>query len=73
VFNAQAGAEAVGHPTTKSWLRWQTQATSATAGGQVGLMRRLAVHPRIAQALAAATPDLRRSIKLPGQPTARLR
>jgi len=58
VFNAQAGAEADGHPTTKSWLRWQTQATSATAGGQVGLMRRLAVHPRIAQALAAATISL---------------
>jgi hypothetical protein len=54
-FNAQSGSEADGHPTTKSWLRWQTRATNAAAGGQVWWMRRLAVHPRIARALGDAT------------------
>src|SRR5205823_5247116 len=34
------------------WLRWQTRVTTAAAAGTVGWMRRLAVHPVIAQALA---------------------
>jgi hypothetical protein len=53
-FNAQAGSGADGHPTTRSWLRWQARTTGAAASGQVWWMRRLAVHPRIARALAAA-------------------
>jgi hypothetical protein len=53
-FNAQSGSADDGHPTTKSWLRWQTRSTSAAASGQVWWMRRLAVHPRIAEALATA-------------------
>jgi hypothetical protein len=54
VFNAQSGSADDGHPTTKSWLRWQTRSTGAAASGQVWWMRRLAVHSRIAAALAAA-------------------
>lgn len=52
-FAAQAGCEADGQPTAKSWLRWQTRISSAAAGGAVGWMRRLAGHARIAASLAA--------------------
>ncbi len=51
-FNAQAGSEADGHPTTKSWLRSQTRITNAAAGADLAWMRRLAMHPQIAAALA---------------------
>ncbi len=57
-FNARDGSAADGHPTTKSWLRWQTGVTGAAAGAQVGWMRRLAVHAQIALALAGATISL---------------
>jgi Domain of unknown function (DUF222)/HNH endonuclease len=53
-FSAQDAQVADGHPTTKSWLRWQTRATSGAAGAAVGWMRRLAAHPRVAAALAGA-------------------
>jgi hypothetical protein len=52
-FNAQGGFEADGQPTAKTWLRWQTQITTGAAGGAVGWMRRLAVHPRVTSALGA--------------------
>ena len=38
----------------RTWLRWQTQVTSAGAGAATGWMKRLAVHPRVLAALAAA-------------------
>ncbi len=52
-FNSQDASVADGHPTTKSWLRWQTRVTSGAAGAEVGWMRRLVAHPRVAAALAA--------------------
>jgi hypothetical protein len=52
-FSAQAGFEADGQATAKTWLRWQTQVTTGAAGGAVGWMRRLAVHPRAGAALEA--------------------
>ncbi len=52
-FTAQDAPVADGHPTTKSWLRWQTRVTQGAAGAEVGWMRRLAAHPRVAAALAA--------------------
>jgi Domain of unknown function (DUF222) len=50
-FNAQAGYEADGQATARTWLRWQTQVTAGAAGGAMGWMRRLAVHPRVSAAL----------------------
>jgi Domain of unknown function (DUF222) len=52
-FTAQAGCEADGHGTAKSWLRWQAQLTSGAAGAQVRWMRCLTVHPRVAAALSS--------------------
>jgi hypothetical protein len=52
-FTAQDAPVADGHPTTKSWLRWQTRVTAGAAGAEVGWMRRLAAHPRVSAALAA--------------------
>ncbi len=52
-FTAQDAPVADGHPTAKSWLRWQTRVTAGAAGAEVGWMRRLAAHPRVAAALAA--------------------
>jgi Domain of unknown function (DUF222) len=52
-FTAQSGSEADGHPTTKSWLRWQTRVTSGSAAGDMAWMRRLALHRHVAAALAA--------------------
>jgi hypothetical protein len=52
-FNAQGGFEADGQPTIRTWLRWQTQITSAASYGAAGWMRRLAVHPRVCAALGA--------------------
>jgi hypothetical protein len=53
-FNAQGGFEADGQATVRTWLRWQTQITNAASYGATGWMRRLAVHPRVTAALAAA-------------------
>ena len=53
-FNAQAGFEGDGQATIRAWLRWQTQVTGAGAGAAAGWMKRLAVHPRVLAALAAA-------------------
>jgi hypothetical protein len=53
-FAAQDASVADGHPTAKSWLRWQTRATDDAAGAAVSWMRRLAAHPRVSAALAAA-------------------
>jgi Domain of unknown function (DUF222) len=53
-FNAQGGFEADGQPTVRTWLRWQTQITNGAAYAAAGWMRRLAVHPRVSGALAAA-------------------
>jgi hypothetical protein len=51
-FAAQDGYEDDGQGSARMWLRWQTRVTQAAAAGAVGWMRRLAVHPVIAQALA---------------------
>src|SRR5580704_4630745 len=51
-FTAQDGAAADGHPTTRSWLRWQTRVTPAAAGGETAWMKRLARHRHVAAALA---------------------
>ena len=50
-FTAQDGYEDDGQGSARMWLRWQTRVTKAAAAGVVGWMRRLAVHPVIAQAL----------------------
>jgi len=50
-FTAQDGYEDDGQGSARMWLRWQTRVTKAAAAGAVGWMRRLAVHPVIAQAL----------------------
>jgi hypothetical protein len=54
-FTAQAGAEADGHQSSKSWLRWQTQVSPGAATGAMGWMRRLNAHPLVAEALTAGT------------------
>src|SRR5262249_19901244 len=51
-FTAQDGYEDDGQGSARMWLRWQTRVTGAAAAGAVGWMRRLAVHPVIAAALA---------------------
>jgi hypothetical protein len=51
-FDAGGGHQADGHPTARSWLRWQTGLTHGAAAGAVGWMRRLAAHPGVAAALA---------------------
>lgn len=53
-FNARGVFEDDGARSAKSWLVWQTDVTKAAAGGAIGWMKRLAVHPQIAGALAAA-------------------
>jgi hypothetical protein len=53
-FNAQGGFEADGQSTIRAWLRWQTQTTRGGAGAAADWMKRLAVHPRVLAALAAA-------------------
>jgi Domain of unknown function (DUF222) len=50
-FTVQDGYEDDGQGSARMWLRWQTRVTKAAAAGAVGWMRRLAVHPVIAQAL----------------------
>jgi hypothetical protein len=51
-FNADAGYQDDGHPSTRSWLKWQARLTAGAAAGAVWWMRRLAAHPGIAAALA---------------------
>src|SRR5215470_7350251 len=51
-FTAQDGYGDDGQGSARVWLRWQTRVTTAAAAGAVGWMRRLAVHPVIAAALA---------------------
>ncbi len=53
-FTAQDASVADGQPTTRSWLRWQTRVTLSAASAEVGWMKRLAAHPRVAAALAAS-------------------
>ena len=53
-FAGQGGFEDDGHGTARTWLKWQTQVTTSAAAGAVGWARRLAAHPVIGQALAAA-------------------
>ena len=52
-FTSARGFEddAAGGP--RSWLRWQTRVTTATAADAVGWMERLVVHPAVAAAMAA--------------------
>jgi hypothetical protein len=50
-FTAHDGYEDDGQGSARMWLRWQTRVTKAAAVGAVGWMRRLTVHPVIAQAL----------------------
>ncbi len=52
-FNSQGACEADGQGTTRAWLHWQTRITRGAAGASVAWMKRLAVHPRVAAALAA--------------------
>ena len=54
VFTAQDGYQADGHYGPKSWLRAFTKITPGAAGAAAGWARRLAAHPVIAAALAAA-------------------
>jgi len=53
-FHAQDGSAGDGHGSTRTWLRWQTQLTGGAASDAIGWMRRLAAHPAVADALAAA-------------------
>ena len=41
-----------GHGSPRMWLSWQTQATRRAAANQVGWMKRLQAHQRVASALA---------------------
>src|SRR5215472_13484334 len=50
-FDAGNGHEDDGSRSSRTWLMWQTQVTSATATGSMGWMRRLRAHPVIARAL----------------------
>ncbi len=52
-FGGQRGFEDDGQGSAGAWLRWQTRVTRAAAAGAVGWARRLAVHPAVADALAA--------------------
>ncbi len=52
-FDVGGGYELDGQRTARSWLRWQTQITSAAAGWATGWVQRLAAHPEVWGALAA--------------------
>jgi hypothetical protein len=52
-FVAQAGPEADGHVSARSWLAWQTRVTRGAAAGAIGWMRRLSAHRPVASALAS--------------------
>ncbi|MGO9294322.1 MAG: hypothetical protein ACLP52_10695, partial [Streptosporangiaceae bacterium] len=53
-FTAGQGFEEDGQGSARTWLKWQTRITGAAAAGAVGWMRRLAAHPAVRDALAAA-------------------
>jgi hypothetical protein len=53
-FAGQAAYEDDGQGSARAWLKWQTRVTTGAAAGAVGWVRRLAAHPVIATALAAA-------------------
>jgi len=50
-FDAGNGHEDDGQRSSRTWLMWKTQVTSAAATGSMGWMRRLRAHPVIATAL----------------------
>src|SRR5579863_9857790 len=50
-FDAAAGYEDDGQGSPRTWLRWQTRVTSASASASVAWMRRLRAHPAVADAL----------------------
>ena len=52
-FAGTGGHEDDGHGSAKAWLKWQTRVTGGAAAGAMGWARRLAVHPAVAEALAA--------------------
>ena len=52
-FSAQAGYEADGQRSPRTWLKWQTQVSGGAAYAAMTWMQRLAAHPAIAEALAA--------------------
>src|SRR5215470_1098796 len=53
-FHAQDGSADDGHGSTRTWLTWQTRIGGGAASDAMGWMRRLAAHPAVADALAAA-------------------
>jgi hypothetical protein len=53
-FAATGAHEDDGQHTARAWLKWQTQITTGAAAGAVGWARRLADHPAVSRALAAA-------------------
>ena len=53
-FDTANGYAAYGQISARAWLRWQTRVTSPAAAAATGWMRRLAGHPAVAAALAAA-------------------
>jgi len=53
-FDAANGCAAYGQLSSRQWLRWQTRVTRAAAAAGTAWMRRLAVHPAVGEALAAA-------------------
>ncbi len=53
-FHARGGCENDGHPSTRTWLKWQTRITGGAAAGAIGWMRRLSDHPAVGAALAGA-------------------
>lgn len=53
-FDAANGYAAYGQLSGRQWLRWQTRVTKAAAAAGTAWMRRLAVHPAVGDALAAA-------------------
>ena len=53
-FDAANGYAAYGQISARAWLRWQTRVTRPAAAAATGWTRRLAAHPAVAAALAAA-------------------
>ncbi len=52
-FIGQAGYEADGHGSARTWLKWQCQLTPGAAAVALGWMRRLSAHPAVRRSLAA--------------------
>ncbi len=53
-FAARGGCQADGHKSPRAWLTWATRVTGPAAGAALAWDRRLAGHPAVAAALAAA-------------------